>query len=171
MSGREGEYHGGTVVSVQQQPGVLALPANPAAISTVQDMRLSEMEGIHRRLGRLCAASRETSFLKRIWKRIEWDRVFGGLAVLSIGAAIGAGIGIIPLLNVENVNGSRSVSDRTLWEYGVAIGAFVTFGVLALLARMAIKVERENSVRDIYEDLGEIVGRYEPTKEQDATTA
>jgi hypothetical protein len=158
MSEEQQPYTGGTALFTGR---VKSLPANPDAISTVEDMRLSEVQGIHKRLGRICAAKREGRFLHRTWKRVEWDRFFGGLAVLFLGAAVGSAIAFIPLFNVENDSGERSISNRALIEYGSAVGVCVVVGILALIARMAIKAEREDSVMGIYSDLGDIVGRYE----------
>jgi hypothetical protein len=144
---------------------VSSLPADPASISIVENMRLSEVQVIHRRLGRICGAERKGSALRRAWKGVEWDRFFGALAVLFLGSAVAGAIALLPLFDIENEQGERAVSARTLIEYSAALGVCFAFGILALIARMAIKGERAESVVGIYTDLGEIVGRYQATKE------
>ena len=144
-----------------QSGGIQSIPADPAATATVEDMRLSEVIGIHTRLGRICASKQEGKFLRRAWKMIEWDRVFGALAVLFIGAAVGGGIALVPLLNVETDTGQRAVSDRALIEYSVALAVCVLIGLFCVVARMAIKSEREDSVMAIYTDFGGMLARYE----------
>jgi hypothetical protein len=113
-------------------------------------MRHSELMTIQKRLGRLCARQREP----RRWKRnLEWDRIFGGLALLLAGVFLAGLLGLIPFLATDPSHVARR-------EY---IGLVVITGIatlIAAVARMAIKEQQEESVLGIYEYVTDIINTY-----------
>src|SRR6266700_3849701 len=60
---------------------------DPRAKTPFPDFFHGELMTIYKRLGRLCRRERETSRFKRMFLH-DWDRVWGGLALLFIGALL-----------------------------------------------------------------------------------
>jgi|GEM_PF-6809973 len=129
--------------------GSWALSPDPKALATVEDLRLSELQGIHSKLGRVCKADRQ-----HWWSRIEWDAVFGALAVLFFGGVIGGAIALVPFL-------ASSPTHRTRIEYYAVLIVGFFLALLCVVARSAIRAERVASVAAIHNEVGEIVTRYE----------
>jgi hypothetical protein len=134
---------------------------DPKALATLESVGHSEMESIHTRLGRVCRAKEEGKWFQKAWRRIEFDRVFGAAAVLFLSTTVAGALALIPLVDAKDSSGEPTLSDRAVTEYVVALIVLGVVGILCAAARMAIKAEREDSVRNIYTDFGRILERYE----------
>lgn len=113
------------------------------------DLRHAEILRVHKSLGRLCNADRKWW---QFWRRLEWDKIFGTLAILFWGGFIAGLIAMVPFLDAD----PTTVAKR---EYYWLIG--ITGGVAAGLsiARFAIKTKEIESVTTVYEYVDEIVAR------------
>jgi hypothetical protein len=95
-------------------------------------LRRREMASISERLGRL--------------PRMPWSRVWGGLAAILFGAAIGGAVSALQL---------SPHTDKGIY-WGIVGGTFL-FGLIAVMAALATNDERSDSVSAIKADLDRLL--------------
>jgi hypothetical protein len=141
----------------QEQSGRDIWQRDPKAKTPLPDFFHGELMTIYKRLGRLCRRERETSRLKRLFLH-DWDRFWGGLALLFTGALLAGLFGLIPFL-------ASDPGHRTRWEYyGALIGAGA-LAALSVVGRMSVRQVSGESVFGIYDFVGDILQTYTPTEE------
>jgi len=139
------------VESAKQQSGNIRRRRKREATETVEDFRHSEILRVHKSLGRICGANR------RWWqllKWMEWNKVFGALAILFWGGFIAAGLAMIPFLDLHPTH----VAKR---EYKIAFILTGVFALLFTLFRAILRSKEIESVETVYEYVDEIVASYE----------
>lgn len=117
------------------------LQRNPAEIAVLSDVRHSEMRGISTRLGRLCN------------RKVDSERGFAAVALILFGGLAGGVFGAFPLW-------AASPSHQTKVYYLLALSLALLLGVVCLIARLAVRIERIESIEAIKDDLDEMLGGY-----------
>jgi hypothetical protein len=154
----------GLSISSDPAPGLspTTIPRDPAAKAALEDLRLGELTTVQKGLGQMCRRQREERWWRRVFM-VEWDRVFGTLALLLWGAVIGGGIGFIPFRE----------ADPSQTMHRVYIAALAIVGLLALfasLARMGVKSKEMVSLVFLYEHVTDIIDSFslpKPSKRRD----
>ena len=128
-------------------PGWVA--RDPAATENLADMRREELISIHTSLENLCGIH------KPGWKRkMEFEKVFGALAILLLGGCIGGLLALFPYLSTDPTRTAK-------WEYIAALAVAGLLGIFAAMARYAIHEKEIESIHTVYQRVDRIKKSYE----------
>lgn len=120
----------------QPEPGTREIHPDPDDIAEYAKLRRREMESISERLGRL--------------PKIPWSQIWGGIAAIAIGGAVGAALAALQMNPATNKG-----------IYWGIVGGTIALGFLAGFAAYTTHDERADSVRAIKDDLDRLLGTAE----------
>jgi hypothetical protein len=150
-SDKSGEFPDLVPVEASKQQGVNVRRRRREATETLAEFRHNEIMRVHNSLARICGVN---SKWWKPWSWMEWDKIFGALAILFWGGFIAAALAMIPFLDAD----PSKVAKR---EYKWLLAITGAFALIFTLVRLVVRSKEIESVATVYEYVDEIVASYE----------